>query len=491
MKRPNFLVFVPDQWRAKDIGYMGNAVVQTPWSDALAREGVAFGNCFAQNPVCTPSRVSFMTGWYPHVRGHRIMHYVLSPDEPNLLSEMKAAGYFVWWGGKNDLVRITAQEEVCTIRFQPPPSDSYYGPKRWVPGDKHFYSFYRGKLSDAPVHNPDDAIVDEAVSVIRSSGSEPFFLFITLQLPHLPFAIEEPYYSMHPRELIPPPIPVPNFDQKPLILGHLYRRMGMDRLADEDFREILGVYYGMIAKTDANLGRLLQALKESGKYDNTAVFLFSDHGEFGGDYGLVEKNQNTFEDVLTRVPLIIKPAQTFANQIFRTDALVELLDVYATILDMAGIKSNHFHFGQSLVPLLRGQTDRHRDYVFSEGGQLANEDHTHEPLRAPGHDYWPRISVQNEFRESHGKAIMVRDHRWKYVYRLYEPDELYDLRADPNELTNLAQMSQYENTCRKLREVILRWLVQTADVVPLTLDARSPHLDSAYGYRDPLTGNGT
>ncbi len=74
-RRPNLVVFMPDQWRGSDAGCMGNPVVQTPHLDALAAEGVAFTHAFAQNPVCTPSRCSFMTGWYPHVRGHRDMLY--------------------------------------------------------------------------------------------------------------------------------------------------------------------------------------------------------------------------------------------------------------------------------------------------------------------------------------------------------------------------------------------------------------------------------
>ena len=125
--RPNIVIFNPDQWRGDVMRHLGNPAAVTPNLDALAAtEGVSFRNAFAQATVCTPSRCSFMTGWYPHTRGHRTMHYMLRErdNEPNLLRLLKDNGYFVWWGGKNDLVAgQEGYEEHAHASFRPSPAD--------------------------------------------------------------------------------------------------------------------------------------------------------------------------------------------------------------------------------------------------------------------------------------------------------------------------------------------------------------------------------
>ena len=120
---PHIVIFNPDQWRGDVMGHMGNPAAVTPNLDALLRtDAVSFRNAFCQNPVCTPSRCSFTAGWYPHTRGHRMMHYMLrAPEEPVLLRTLKEAGYFVWWGGKNDLVPGQhGHERFCDVHHAPP-----------------------------------------------------------------------------------------------------------------------------------------------------------------------------------------------------------------------------------------------------------------------------------------------------------------------------------------------------------------------------------
>ena len=249
-------------------------------------------------------------------------------------------------------------------------------------------------------------------------------------------------------------------------------RAGLDKLTEEDLREILALYYGMITKTDANLGKVLSALREGALWERTAVLFFADHGDFAGHYGLVEKTQNTFEDCLTRVPLVIKlPGKTPAQGTV-SDALVELIDFYPTVAELAGLADTHTHFGRSLLPLLRGDSTTHRDAVFCEGGTLDEEKHTHEQRRKRDNIYWPRISAQNADHRAHGKAVMVRTHRWKYVRRLYEMDELYDLERDPFELENRIDDPAAARVVAELRERMLDWFLATGDVVPYELDPR-------------------
>ena len=104
-KRPHIILFNPDQWRGDVLGHMGNPAAVTPNLDAFAQtDAVSFRHAYCQNPVCVPSRCSFMSGWYPHVHGHRTMYYSMHKDDPVLLRTLKKSGYNVWWGGKNDLI---------------------------------------------------------------------------------------------------------------------------------------------------------------------------------------------------------------------------------------------------------------------------------------------------------------------------------------------------------------------------------------------------
>lgn len=234
---------------------------------------------------------------------------------------------------------------------------------------------------------------------------------------------------------------------------------------------------GMCSRVDHQLGLVVQALKEKGIYDDTALFVFSDHGDFTGDYGLVEKTQNTFEDCLTRVPLVLKPPKGVAVQPRVSDALVELVDLPATVFDLAGIEPPHTHFGKSLLPLVSGERDDHRDAVFCEGGRLRGERHAMEleatSEQTPQGLYWPRLSLQSrDDGPYHGKAAMCRTARFKYVRRLYESDELYDLERDPQELHNVVNDAAYSQVLAQMRERLLTWFMETADVVPFQPDRR-------------------
>jgi len=152
--KPHILIFNPDQWRGDVLGHMGNPGAATPVLDTcVARDFISFREAFCQNPVCTPSRCSFMTGWYPHVRGHRTMFHMLHPErgEPMLLRTLKENGYFVWWGGKNDVVPGQDGFDLyCHVKFRPPcPTrvDSHVDDAwRGEPGGDNYYSFFRGRL---------------------------------------------------------------------------------------------------------------------------------------------------------------------------------------------------------------------------------------------------------------------------------------------------------------------------------------------------------
>ena len=484
-KRPHIVIFNPDHYRGDVLGHMENPAAVTPNLDRMVEsDGVSFAATFCQNPVCTPSRCSFMSGWYPHVRGHRTMHHMLHADEPMLLRTLREHGYFVWWGGKNDVVpRQDGFDAYCDVMYRPTrkvharDEESYRGD----PESDTFYSFFVGKLEipegETYFFDRDWANVTGAAEFICTAPADrPLCIYLPLSYPHPPYGVEEPFYSMIDRSKVLPRIPTPeDWSRKPSIERGMVENYNMSGWTEERWNELRAVEYGMCARIDHQFGLVVDALKDAGLYDDTAVFFFSDHGDWVGDYGLVDINQNTFEDSLTHVPLVVKPPRGAAVKPRVCDALVELIDVPATIEELAGIEPGHTHFGRSLLPLIAGEAGEHRDAVFAEGGRLEEETHCMELEspngQNPGDHYWPRLSLQKRIPE-HTKAVMCRTKTHKYVRRLYETDELYDLIADPQELDNRVDDPALAGVLAELKERLLTFYLQTCDVVPHQTDQR-------------------
>jgi arylsulfatase A-like enzyme len=500
-KKPHIVIFNPDQWRGDVLGHAGNPAAVTPNLDALvAGDGVSFTSAFCQNTVCTPSRCSFMTGWYPHVRGHRTMHHMLHAEhgESNLLKILKDNGYFVWWGGKNDLVPgQSGFDGHCDVKFKATPEDyarwgctpaegNHDGAKTWRgPADgPNYYSFLKGRLEKNPGEpwycDGDWAHVLGAIDFINGyDGDKPLCIYLPLAHPHPPYCVEEPWYSLIDRDKLPRRAQHPtDWDGKPSMLKGICDNQRLQGWTEKQWTELRAVYYGMCARLDHQFGLLMQALKDRVFYDDSAVFFFADHGDFTGDYGLVEKTQNTMEDCLTRVPFLVKPPRGTPVAPRVSDALVELVDFPATVYDLAGIDPGYDHFGRSLLPLLSGETNTHRDAVFCEGGRRLGETQAMElestSAGNAGDDlYSPRIRLQiTDTGPYHTKATMCRTSTHKYVKRLYEPDELYDLVADPLEEVNIAARPEAAAILASLKERMLTWYQETCDVVPRQTDRR-------------------
>ena len=497
-KKPHIIIFNVDQWRGDVLGHLGNPAADTPNLDQLVKEdAVSFSNAFCQNPVCTPSRCSFMTGWYPHVRGHRTMFHMLHQDrnEPNLLKILKDNGYFVWWGFRNDL--IPAQQnskEICDIKFFPSKEDfERWGHKfkpnlhistkwRGSPNEDNYYSFFAGRLDtkgDDVYFDLDWAMILGAIDFIQNyKGEKPLCIFLALANPHPPYGIEDPWFSRIDRKKLPPRKATPrDWIGKPALLKGIHERQNLQGWTEDRWDELRATYYGMCSRLDYQFGLILDELKKANIYDDTGIFFFSDHGDFTGDYGLVEKTQNTFEDCLTKVPFIVKLPKELSLKPRVCDELVELVDFSATIYEISGISPDYTYFGKSLLPLLKGETENHREAVFCEGGRLYGEEHAMEmesktELKPRGL-YWPRVGLQiTDYEPYHGKAVMCRTKDFKYVRRLYEKDELYDLAKDPEEINNIIDNPKYADILSKLKERLLTWYIQTCDVVPFDTDRR-------------------
>lgn len=501
--RPNIVLFNPDQWRADVMGHFGNPAAQTPVLDQLVQtEAVSFRRAFTQSTVCVPSRCSFMTGLYPHVHGHRTMFHMVREEhgQRHLMQVLREQGYYTWWGGKNDLYpgqdgwgRYADELFTPTAAdferwgMQPAQTDHHGGNTAWRgdPNGDNYYSFYKGRLEkgNAAVYLDGDWMdVYGAVDFIRNYDREqPFFLYLPLFFPHPPYCVEEPWYSLIQRDLIPDTFKAPeNWQGKPCILEGIAKNQHLQGWTEERWRELRAVYYGACARVDHQVGLVLQALRDKGLYDDTAFFFFADHGDFTGDYGLVEKTQNTYEDCLTNVPFVVKlPKDCAVKPGIREQALVELVDFTATVYDLLGIDPGYDSFGRSLLPLLAGETETHRDAVFCEGGRRMGEEQAMEKESTahtvPSGLYYPRLILQvTDEAPYHGKATMCRTNDFKYVLRLYEQDELYDLRHDPGEERNVIDDPAYREVVLALKERMLTWLVETADTVPRDhIDLRS------------------
>lgn len=469
--RPNLLLFMPDQLRADCVGAFGNPVVQTPHFDALAARGTRFSNAYAQHSVCSQSRISMFTGWYPHVNGHRTLSHLLQPSEPNVFKLLKASGYHVALAGARGDMMGEGVTEASSDRFgfSVKPDLSVIGQLQHGPYSeehKFYYAFYAGLLDRDDPLDLDEATVRTAIAWLAEGMPEPWCLFVPLLYPHPPFIVNEPWFSLHDRADVPLPART-DLATKPRFMRAIHERYGLSKLDEADWREIIATYYGMISRVDDQFGRLEEALATTDAAERTVRFVFTDHGEYLGDYGLIEKWMSGVDECLLHNPLLIhQPGQSPGV----ADSFVELVDLSATMLDLAGVDAQYTHFGRSLLPLLVEPERAHRDAAFSEGGFVLAE----EPLleSGTGGHYKPKQDLQHEDTALCGRAISVRTKEWTYIERLYEGPELYDRSKDLRETTNLAGRPEFASVERELKDRIFRWLFETSDVIPWDADAR-------------------
>jgi arylsulfatase A-like enzyme len=471
--RPNLVMFMPDQLRADAVGAFGNRIVQTPNIDALAARGTTFSNAFSQHSLCGPSRVSMFTGWYPHVQGHRTLTNLLKPWEPNLLKSLKESGYNVAWvGQRGDTFAPGVTEASTDFAGWIVKPKSGFMPSPFPDGHKLRYSFYHGKRAgDGVVLDFDEATAQSAEQWLASGPREPWVLFAALIFPHPPFEVEEPWFSMHPRRGLPKRAPA-IFDDKPRYMRAMHERYELGRLDDDDYNEIVATYYGMIARVDSQLGRVMRAVDRAGFAPRTVTAFFTDHGEYAGDFGLVEKWPAGVSECLLRNPLIFAGPGIKEGHV--SSEMAEMVDLTPTMLELAEQSPAYTQFGKSLVPLLRGDNVHHREAAFSEGGYLIEEEPQFEHAPFP---YDRKAALEHEDPAANGRAIARRDHKWTYIYRLYEKPELYDRENDPLETTNLAGRAEHVERERTFRDQILAWLCRTSDVIPREEDPRFPKLE--------------
>lgn len=442
-KRPNILWYCTDQQRFDTIGALGNPHVRTPNIDDLVHQGVAFTHAYCQSPICTPSRSSFMTGLYPS-RVHNTRNgNETFPDEPPIISKLISdAGYHCGMIGKFHLQSSGHRTEPRLDdgfdfwKFSHAPRDD------WKEG--HDYgNWVREKGGDLDAMRQSEDRVDPKFHQ-TTWATERAIEFINLDRPaDQPWLLNINIYDPHP-PFIPPRVYAEKFDAaampgpyfKETDLAHQAKLECVDFQgeildpAGHDAKKMQANYYAMIAQIDDQFARILERLEQTGQRENTVILFTSDHGESLGDHGLMRKGARFYEG-LVRVPLIFSWPGYFQKNV-QSSALVELLDMSHTLLELAGVNVPEYFQGKSLLPILTGEQSPNelREYVRSE--------------------YFDALDPH--FTGGSGTyATMHRTEKFKLtIYHDKDLGELYDLENDPWEFNDLWDAPDYQQVKHQL-----------------------------------------
>lgn len=495
-KKLNFVFLFADEMSASALKCYGNPHVRTPNMDQIASEGTKFQQCYVQNPVCSPSRCSLMTGTYVHNRGHRTLWHLLQQDEPSLFRYLKQGGYDIQWFGKNDLYSDAYLSEICDDADQKragsekKPSFGWKGVTSrecvYETGHPAAASFLYKPGEGLEKEIPLDIHVGRAIDYLesRKDGDKPFFLYLPIEMPHPPYTICEPYYHMYDPDVVGRDLMDP-IEGKPSYEALIRKYRNLDDLPAEVFHKIYAVYLGMVSYVDYLAGRLSDTLDRLGLKEDTVVIISSDHGDWHGTRRLVEKWPNAMDDELVHVPLIIRMPEGKKGHV--VEEQVELFDIMATVLELAGIECGHDHFARSLVSQLRGAAGDRERAVFCEGGYNRRELHCFEgypgrpspafqtdnpAMAAVRNTYGPKRDMQQEYPDSVCRTTMMRTLSYKLVRRTNGEHELYDLSKDPEECSNLYFIPEYRDIRIELEGRMLDWYQETSDTVPIKEDFR-------------------
>eukprot|EP00039_Didymoeca_costata_P024404 m.10206 g.10206 ORF g.10206 m.10206 type:complete len:545 (+) comp4220_c0_seq2:22-1656(+) len=490
MSKPmNFIFVFPDTLRAEShSGYAdANHLLPknvTPNLERFAKTGTRFEQAHVMHTQCSPSRCTMMTGRYMHVLGHRTQTHLIQDYEQNYFRSLKEGGYHVQFFGKNDAFSANAFN-LSVTEWQS--LIGYSSGKPIVPFPQAgYFSFLSQGSTNPPESGGDYEGMMAGIDFITNKPPEPFFLFIPSRGAHPPYGGPLGFHNKFTVADVKASGWVPrdrNIEGMPTYMRNdigIPHYRNLTSLDDDFFYQIQAVYLGMVSYTDWLFGKMLDALEtaDGGTLkDRTALFFSSDHGDFGGDYGLVEKWPGSMADVLTRVPLYARiPGGTPGHV---SKAPVQTADILETMLDLANLTQNNtwIRFGESLkTQLMGGEGDMGR-FVYSEGGfYFENEQmiEANECLSAcPAGMYCPR-GQEEASKNGSPRAAMIRNLTAKLVHRPTGMSELYDLAADPRETNNLWNNPKSQNLQVEMVQKLLDWMVLTSDVTPVSLDSRGP-----------------
>ncbi len=460
-EQPNIILFFTDQHRLSGLGCYGDTPCRTPNLDRLAAEGVRFETAYTACPVCSPTRATIMTG--RHVHNHGVLCNCNDlptpvrelPDGPHLLSRrLEQAGYRCGHTGKWHLSGKNAP--TFGLEFDPshPRTRGFEWPR--FPGLDEYRERegLEAKLTEVSPHfnsaildGPVEAslpywLAEQTIHMIDRFAEEddcPFFIWHCEPGPHARYTAPRDLYETY-RDVEIPPWPNYEWDAVGINGPHQVKIHPAQReLTWDEWAELVRRYYARCTNIDAQLGRIVAHLQERGLRKNTVVIFTSDHGDTLGSHGgLVDKGWHHFEET-HRVGLVISAPQGWGPEGARPGSVftewASLLDIYPTILDVAG---GHYEpqavDGLSLGPLLRGESPQWRDTAFVE--------------------FWGVNGLATTM-------ITCRHGDLKYGWNCSNRDELYDLAEDPYETRNLCDAPEYAHRLREMRECTADFMDRT------------------------------
>ena len=469
--KPNIVLIFPDQQRGDTIGCAGNPAVRTSNLDSLASEGVLFGRCSTNSPLCMPARVSLMSGQYVNEHGVWHNNIYADPDRhgPSHVRNIRDAGYHTAVVGKTHLYRHGGEKDMDTRNHINKLNDwgfidthEIVGP--WASArinsyytdylaEKGILDTYREFMLDylkgmrsgelrrweepPPPLSPEDHMDTytgrESAKWIRNyKGDKPFYLQVLIPGPHDPFDSPKEYRATYKPEDMPvgimdkPAWPVPSYVDRVMRWSSLY---GMTREQKQILRTF---YYAKVTLIDDAIGLVLKALEEKGLMDNTWIIYTSDHGEMLGDHFMC--NKIVFYEGALNIPCIIRPPG--GTSAWRCDGLTDQIDIAATMLDIAGAKAFEKSDGLSLLPKVESGPDapdaqKHKEAVFSEVNLFS--------------------------------MVLTEQYKMAVDSVTRQPLELYDMKNDVNELNNLVMNPDMKGVRDELSERYLNQLLSNRD----------------------------
>ncbi len=461
--RPNVLFIAIDDMKPWISPY-GDRLAHTPAMDKLAARGTTFDRAYCQVSLSGPTRSSLLTGLNPDHTGVWWLMGSFRKNNPDIVTmpqALKNNGYETVGVGK-----VYHPLTDPAVKNDP---ESWSLPYVKTPGNT--YALANGRVATECADVPDNGYIDgvtteEAIKTMKQlkKGDKPFFLGVGYKKPHLPFCAPKKYWDMYDRESMPVAefqgiaedaveyayhnsLEVKGYSDIPPFESYIDSK----HLDLDTQKRLLHAYYACISYVDAQIGRLLEALDENGLSDNTVIVLFGDHGYHLGDHGLW--NKLTDFEQSTRVPLII--AAPGMKKGVHSESVVEFLDIFPTICELTDTPHPQQLDGTSLVPVLKNNKAKVKDYAISQFSRTCTEDYT--------------ISSDTDLK---GKADILkndimgyalRDKRYRLVewtkgFKAYEPFdqskviayELYDYDVDPLETRNLANDPAYAGIKKKL-----------------------------------------
>lgn len=442
MTKPNFLIIMSDEHAPMYSSAYGHPIVRTPYMERLARAGATFDAAYCNSPVCMPSRMSFMTGRLVNKIGTWDNTTPLASDAVTWAHRLRAAGYDVVLSGKQHFGGMDQYHGFQRQLARDLHAEWNHAIHLWDDGITQAREPWEGVYQAGPGHTEeievDDLAQERALEYLRHPArhDKPWALNVSFIAPHFPLIAPQRFWDLYPPAAMDlPEIPIGHLENLHPVYQRFRKMNGYPRFPDEIVRRARAGYYALISYLDEKIGGLLAALKESGQYDNTVIVYTSDHGEMNGEHGMWRKGN--FYEASARAPLqIVWPGHIAGGQ--RLPQVVSLVDLTATLCDIAGDSSGFPLDGDSLLPLMSGGDAGWKDEAFCE-------------YLGPGADR---------------PTAMLRRGRYKLNYSWGEAVELYDIEADPGEFENLAERPPHQERIAAMRADLL------ADWDPTDLDKR-------------------